>query len=151
MNKCQCGITWHLCPTHRTDPAVHRSRKAPKIKDKENVPRRRLDPRRKPPEIMQVAKKRKAVSIRGQRKSQAAKTYCYGIEEAATIKPQVEMIQRIRLKRNAEVINEHDEMEDDVAKRRTLNAVSLHDNKKQPRCNGGVAGECSLTRALMPA
>jgi hypothetical protein len=100
---------------------------------------------------MQVAKKRKAERIRGQRKSQVAKTYCYGVEEVAKIKPQVEMIQRIRLKRNAEVINKHDEFEDDVAKRRKLKAVSLHDNTQQPRCNGGAAGECSLTRALMPA
>ena len=28
--KCSCGITWHLCEIHRTDPRNHRSRKAPR-------------------------------------------------------------------------------------------------------------------------
>ena len=28
--KCSCGITWHLCEIHRTDPCNHRSRKAPR-------------------------------------------------------------------------------------------------------------------------
>ena len=29
LNTCRCGIIWHLCGTHRTDPAVHRTNKAP--------------------------------------------------------------------------------------------------------------------------
>ena len=28
-NTCQCGTIWHHCTTHRTDPATHKSRKAP--------------------------------------------------------------------------------------------------------------------------
>ena len=28
--KCTCGVAWHLCEIHRTDPGKHRSRKAPK-------------------------------------------------------------------------------------------------------------------------
>ena len=29
-NTCQCGTIWHHCTIHRTDPATHKSRKAPK-------------------------------------------------------------------------------------------------------------------------
>ena len=26
-NRCQCVVVWHICPTHRIDPAVHRIKK----------------------------------------------------------------------------------------------------------------------------
>ena len=32
--KCSCGITWHLCEIHRTDPSNHRYRKAPRAANK---------------------------------------------------------------------------------------------------------------------
>ena len=40
-NKCQCGIIWHHCTIHRTDPAFHRSKKAQK-RTKEEQEKRRL-------------------------------------------------------------------------------------------------------------
>ena len=26
-NRCQCGVVWHICPTHRIDPSFHKSRR----------------------------------------------------------------------------------------------------------------------------
>ena len=49
LNTCQCGIIWHLSGTHRTDPTVHRTNKAPNMLGKEKAPRPKLDPRRKAP------------------------------------------------------------------------------------------------------
>lgn len=66
LNRCQCGTIWHLCKTHRTDPAVHRSRKAPKNKASVKAPRPKLDPRRKPPEILHVRSKRRKAPKRGE-------------------------------------------------------------------------------------
>ena len=34
-NRCQCGMIWHHCATHRVDPAAHRSRRAPKKTESE--------------------------------------------------------------------------------------------------------------------
>ena len=60
LNTCQCGIIWHLCGTHRTDPAVHRTNKALNMFSTEKAPRPKLDPRRKAPEILHEKPKKKA-------------------------------------------------------------------------------------------
>ena len=63
-NKCQCGLIWHHCPTHRIDPSCHRSRKAPKKsleekKKEQEAMRQKAEARRKrsindkPPEVEQ--------------------------------------------------------------------------------------------------
>ena len=40
-NKCQCGVIWHHCPSHRTDPAKHLSKKAPKRSKEEQEKRKK--------------------------------------------------------------------------------------------------------------
>ena len=36
-NKCQCGVIWHQCQTHRIDPREHWSKKAPKKSPEERA------------------------------------------------------------------------------------------------------------------
>ena len=42
-NLCQCQTVWHHCLVHRTDPVVHKSRKAPKKTEEEKEAKRKHD------------------------------------------------------------------------------------------------------------
>ena len=113
-----------LVPNSPHGPSDHRSRKAPKKVGKQRVARRKLDPRRKPPEIAEVKlKRRKAASQRGdeQRSRKVARTYSYGDGMVANVEPRSDIRGRIKQKQSA--------LEDEAAKRRKLKSQTLHKNE----------------------
>ena len=61
-NKCQCGVIWHHCPSHRIDPAKHLFQKAPKRSKEEQERRKRAQDqaRAEGSETRRSTKRRKA-------------------------------------------------------------------------------------------
>ena len=113
-NKCQCCKVWHHCPIHRTDPAKHMSRKAPKRTKEEQERRRKAQAQaqaegsggrsstnmnRGPPEVeegTEATRKRK-----GSRRKRPIARSCL-LKPMRTLAPQVRCdpirLERIRLK-----------------------------------------------------
>ena len=62
---CACGVPWHTCETHRVDPCVHISRKAPKkCKAKGKEEKDFKDSERKAPEAVQRTTRRPLKKVR---------------------------------------------------------------------------------------
>ena len=113
-NNCQCCKVWRHCPIHRTDPAKHMSRKAPKRTKEEQERRRKAqaqtqaegsggrsstNKKRGPPEVeegTEAIRKRKG----SRRKRPVARSY--RLKPMKTLAPQARCdpirLERIRLK-----------------------------------------------------
>ena len=99
-NSCQCGIVWHQCDKHRTDPLVHASRKGvakvakEKAKEESKLSSTRRAPRSGIQDQPAQRSRRSGNKGRRQKEAQAIRHVKF---VASTNKPSDNLIKRLRM------------------------------------------------------
>ena len=100
-NTCQCGIVWHHCESHRTDPMVHASRKGvakvakEKAKEEVRLSSTRRAPRSGPQDNPKA--RRKQSCSKGPKRNEAQVTRHVKFE-ASRSRPNDNIIKRLRMR-----------------------------------------------------
>ena len=100
-SKCQCALVWHQCPTHRTDPLVHRSTRGTNTTKKTKSVIQLLPSTRKRPRLQLTSNA--TVKTKPKPASRHRSKVLNQIPNIAP--PNCDMIQRVRLRETTAIEN----------------------------------------------